>query len=578
MSALLIGLALAATVSGTVTDAQGVPVNNAFVIVYDSRFQFEFAQTDNTGFYEVTDLPGDRFRVRILPPSASDAAEQWAGGVLGACNAPSQTIASDEDAIIDVRLSEGASLAGRVLVNGEPLQGARVTAKTRRSSIVAQSRFDFTDANGDYRIRGITPDQEGMGVFAVEVQATDVPSQFYPGVYGNTGGDEFTVTPGSSEDLPDFALRPGVEVGGTVSGPSGLVNGGEIAAFSGSRTVTAPIAGGSYTAVGLRPGDVLVWAYADSLSTTYFPSSPTPGDRISLPEDGDSARDIDLVLPNESRLNARLLGSPFTASSVLLFNEAQTSAVSAQVEEDGIVSIGTLHPGRYLMFVDAVDDGFVEGFILNDAGQPQTFAIDGVTDVGDVSIARGGSISGIVRDTYTGEPIYGAAVIAEPTLRGDRRSTTTNRDGEYSLDGLTADRWQLRSEYQSQCLPDPVYVPTYYPDQINPTFGGVVEVSAGSETEWSPTLAPDADRDGMDDVWEVDNGLDPTRDDSLDDADGDGFTNRDEYLLGTDPNETTVTPPEEEGCKCSSSPVSFWGLCLVGGALLVRRRRLLTSL
>jgi hypothetical protein len=578
MTALLIGLALGATVSGTVTDAQGSPVDNAFVIVYDSRFQFEFAQTDDTGFYEVTDLPGDRFRVRILPPSASDAAEQWAGGVLGACNAPSQTVGAEEVAVIDVQLFEGARLAGRVLREGEPLQGARVTAKTRRSSIIAQSRFDFTDDNGDYEIRGITPDEEGMGVFVVEVQATDVPTQLYPGVYGNTGGDEFTVLPGSSEDLPDFPLRLGVTVSGTVSGPSGLVNGGEIAAFSGSRTVTAPIAGGGYTARGLRPGEVLVWAYADGLATTYFPSSPTPGDRISLPEDGDSAREVDLALPTESRFTAHMLGGPFTASSVLLFNEAQTSAVSAEVEEDGTVTVGTLHPGRYLMFVDAVDDGFVEGFVLNDVGDPRAFLVDGAADVGDVTLARGGSISGIVNDMYTGEPIYGAAIIAEPTVRGDRRSTTTNRDGEYSLEGLTADRWRLRAEYQSQCLPDPLFVPTYYPDRINPTFGGVVEVVAGGETEWNPTLAPDVDRDGMDDVWEAENGLDPTRDDGLEDADGDGFTNRDEYLLGTDPNETTVMPVGEAGCSCSSPSGSGWGLWLACGALFLRRRRVLTSL
>lgn len=53
----------------------------------------------------------------------------------------------------------------------------------------------------------------------------------------------------------------------------------------------------------------------------------------------------------------------------------------------------------------------------------------------------------------------------------------------------------------------------------------------------------DTDDDGMDDLFEVDNGLDPN--DAADaeaDADGDGRTNLDEYLEGKDPNADDVAP------------------------------------
>ena len=48
--------------------------------------------------------------------------------------------------------------------------------------------------------------------------------------------------------------------------------------------------------------------------------------------------------------------------------------------------------------------------------------------------------------------------------------------------------------------------------------------------------AMDFDLDGMSDGWELANGLDPTSDDSGDDADGDGVLNIDEFTGGTDPN------------------------------------------
>ena len=44
---------------------------------------------------------------------------------------------------------------------------------------------------------------------------------------------------------------------------------------------------------------------------------------------------------------------------------------------------------------------------------------------------------------------------------------------------------------------------------------------------------PDDDNDGMTDVWELSNGLDPSKDDASEDLDGDGISNLDEYLSET---------------------------------------------
>ena len=73
--------------------------------------------------------------------------------------------------------------------------------------------------------------------------------------------------------------------------------------------------------------------------------------------------------------------------------------------------------------------------------------------------------------------------------------------------------------------------------------GGVVHTieEVGGFPDYTHTLAevlPDADGDGMPDAWETPHGFD--RNDPADgpqDADGDGYTNLEEYLNGTDPHE-----------------------------------------
>lgn len=69
-------------------------------------------------------------------------------------------------------------------------------------------------------------------------------------------------------------------------------------------------------------------------------------------------------------------------------------------------------------------------------------------------------------------------------------------------------------------------------------------LSDGDEVEVSATdpLDSDTDGDSIPDGWEVDRGLDPNRDDRDEDPDTDSWTNREEFLWGTDPLDPDSKP------------------------------------
>ncbi len=57
----------------------------------------------------------------------------------------------------------------------------------------------------------------------------------------------------------------------------------------------------------------------------------------------------------------------------------------------------------------------------------------------------------------------------------------------------------------------------------------------------------DSDEDGMDDLYESASGLEPTKDDALNDLDGDGVNNISEYHAGTNPNDSEDSSSPEVG-------------------------------
>ena len=86
-------------------------------------------------------------------------------------------------------------------------------------------------------------------------------------------------------------------------------------------------------------------------------------------------------------------------------------------------------------------------------------------------------------------------------------------------------------------------------------------LSDGQEVQAYGTnpLSSDSDGDLMDDLFEVNNNLNPLSDDSLDDPDGDGFNNLDEYFAGTDPQAVGPAPSTDIILDNGDNGTSFTG-------------------
>lgn len=96
------------------------------------------------------------------------------------------------------------------------------------------------------------------------------------------------------------------------------------------------------------------------------------------------------------------------------------------------------------------------------------------------------------------------------------------------------------------------------------SLSGVTSAAAYADAITASDTNPlftDADKDGMDDAWESAHGLNPAVNDRNSNLDGDSFTNIQEYLLGTKPNNADVTKPSTPtGLSTTSVTATTLGL------------------
>jgi hypothetical protein len=206
-------LAASTTLSGTVTDADGNPLQDICVSTWGSG-AWALA-TDANGQYTASISPGT---YKIHFSGCEDAyVDEWFDDQPDFDSATPVVIADGQSVEADASLATGGTIAGTITgPGGQPLEGACASAR-RQQDVFAQS--GRTDANGDYVIGGLA-----SGEYRVRFSRCDAGNyigEYYDDRSDEDSADPVSVTIGQPTVDIDAELAQGAAISGRVVGVSG---------------------------------------------------------------------------------------------------------------------------------------------------------------------------------------------------------------------------------------------------------------------------------------------------------------------------------------------------------------------
>lgn len=575
-------VARAGTLTVDVQTPDGRGLAQAEIVVINPQLEAISGFTDTSGTARFDNLPTGNYRVRATPPAEDIHVARYHPDATEYCNADLVDIESITR--ITMTLPEGERLSGWITdAGGTPLDGVRVRATAAASMA---TRDGWTNADGEFTIRGLEPDLE----WRLQAAKTGFPVQWWGGSLRQS--DAPAVAVGDSALAAPWALLDGVTVSGLVTGTGDSIPNATVRVYSNSQVTIAHTDGdGRYVAYGVPTGSMTAWAAADGFAVTYLGDSDRPDRFVDLATDGDDENNIDIDMPRESTLSVQLIGeAPLTEGSlegisVVLYNDERTVGRGEQTDADGFARFSGLHGGDYQLYVYGSRVGHADDWARDPDNDLAVVAVGGEnrSTAITVPLAMAHTVHGRVVDEW-GQPIRGAdVVISEHRSDANVNSQpgglfveATDRAGEFIAAGIPDGAWNIRVQTDPICASDPGHVAVYLPNTVDPLMADRVEIESADRaiTEVLFTMPDDHDHDGMGDRWERRYGLDLQRNDALEDPDDDGLNNLTEYRLKSDPfhQEGYWVIERRCGCATPSGLPTGWALMFIAVAAFSRRR------
>lgn len=535
------------TISGMVHSMDGTPIANAVVYLFDVRSKYEYTRTSEEGRFSFEDSNGPH-RILVVPTTWDNFVPSFYPNTQDYCSAEQV----ETQLNLDIILEEGVSISGTLeSPSGAFIEGAIITAEDDNSAV---ARGTISDAQGRFLIQGLSPD-EPVG-WRCGIDADGWPEQYIGPSY-----EKADASVEQSGEIGIHQLNEGIFLGGTIEGYDGPIPNAEVFAYSSSQVISGESdEEGYFSLQGLPPGEVLIWSSALGYATTYAPNFDRPTEFVPLTDEGSEKLDFSVQLPIEKTIQIALVDDgPVLGASVLLYNDNSTVGRGAPVDDEGVATIDRLHQGTYNLQIYAENDGYFTEWYSDDEGIPAPIELSEDVYL-EIPLTPASNLSGYLIDDQN-NPIYGADITLSNDLETQR--TRSGVDGFYQVWGLYEGAWDMAVSYTPLCQTDQSYVPMYYPNA--PIQDDAVYIEQG-ENNHNMTLPIDEDHDAMSDTWEEEFGLDPQRNDALEDLDNDGISNLDEYRNQSNPNDEQSS----NECGCADSTASLFLFPLV---LFSRRRR-----
>ncbi|HEU5251101.1 MAG TPA: carboxypeptidase regulatory-like domain-containing protein, partial [Thermoanaerobaculia bacterium] len=345
----------------------------------------------------------------------------------------SKQVDLDEEATVDLTLALGGSISGTVVGKDgrSGIPGAEVFLRDQGAAYSIGDDSARADASGNFSFEHLK-----AGRYGVSARSNA----------GATAWKDLVLAESQRQEGVLLEITTGATVLGTVSGLPDRSLGGVRVFASTEEYQDSAVTGddGRFTLRDVPPGVLRLQA------STAFPTMRSTSKNLDVPE-GATEVPVEIVFEGTSRLSGRVTrgDKPVSSAFVSAVPDPPTTTggrVSGQTDEDGRYSIEGLVDGNYLVRVSG-----------QSASYSRSFTVSGDTN-GDIALPTL-TISGVVTDAGSNEPIEGAFIQAETGRERTgvpARYTETDSRGFYSLDGVDSGNYQLTARkegYQLKTLP-----------------------------------------------------------------------------------------------------------------------------
>ncbi len=441
-------LSAGVTISGTVTGADGTPLQDVFVSAWsESTNAWGGEPTDDNGTYTLRNLrEGTDYRVEIqdenyahqffkvddnctIPEPVDNIVDYSTCGIdpVGTCMWEEVTlVTTNETALaqgVNFIVQEGKSISGLVLVNGQPVTNTWVNA---HSENLMSGNGSETNENGEYTINGLLPSDD----YRVDIWHPEYTYQIYNNQTDWQLADLVDITEEDAINI-NFNLSAGKSISGNVSDENGYgISGVWVNAHSeelmfGKGEMTD--ANGDYVISGMaEANDYRVDIWVEGYVGQFYDHQTDWMEADLVDITSEDATDIDFSLSAgvyiEGTITLADNGTDFSMIWVNAHSENSMFGNGTPVNEDGTYRITGLTPAT---------DYRVE--IHSD--QYQHLFYNGQTDwmMADLVDITGGSVSNI--DFSLSDGVYIEGRIYLPDNGTDYSNIWVNAHSESSMIG-----------------------------------------------------------------------------------------------------------------------------------------------